>query len=287
MSEMVLGTAQFGMDYGINNKRGKIPEKEAFEMLRYAQNHGIAVLDTAPAYGNSEEIIGRFIGKTGSDIGVISKSTAPNPEEVERQFAGSLKQLRLSRLYGYLVHSFQHYIDDGRIWDALTGIRSSGRVRKIGFSLYYPSELDILIKRNVPFDMVQVPYSIMDQRFSDYFPALKARGVEIHVRSVFLQGLLLKDASTLKGRFAAIRDKIAGLSNLALRCGVGIETLCLSFAALNAHVDKIVVGADSLEHLKKNIENMNTRDSAKSVYDELFSFRVNEEDIVVPSCWTV
>jgi aryl-alcohol dehydrogenase-like predicted oxidoreductase len=108
-SKIILGTAQFGLNYGISNSRGKIPKKEVFEILNWAKNNNIDILDTAPGYGKSETIIGDFISSQKLNFKIISKLPPTGIKDIERFLKTSLKNLKVKSLYGYLFHNFESY----------------------------------------------------------------------------------------------------------------------------------------------------------------------------------
>lgn len=283
MNKIALGTAQFGLDYGIHNKQGRIPKREAFEILEYAASRGIEILDTAPTYGVSETVLGEFLGGRPGEFNVVSKlpAGAKNVQALKE----SLERLRTDVLYGYLVHDFGSFLEYPSVWNDLIQCRESGQVRKIGFSLYYPRDFDVLREMQICPDLIQVPYNIFDQRFAVVFPALKEDGVEIHVRSTFLQGLLLKTAHELDEQFVEIRPKLARLQALAAGAGVSVSTLCLSFVLGNPSIDQVVVGVDNLDNLRQNLDDAARAEDFRPLGPELEKLRENEEGIILPFLW--
>jgi aryl-alcohol dehydrogenase-like predicted oxidoreductase len=284
-NKLVLGTAQFGLDYGINNKRGKIPREEIFGILKLAFEAGIDTLDTAYAYGDSESVIGEFIRSSGSQLKVISKLPTCGLEDIENIFKTSINRLGLDSLHGYYVHSFQQYLEMPEVWTALTKMKSEDRISKIGFSLYHPSELDYILDNNIPLDMIQVPYSIFDQRFSSYFPKLKDKKIEVFVRSVFLQGLGFRDPCELTAHFENIKNKIVDLRKISTNFGVPLASIFLNFTVLNDYIDKVVVGIDSIENLRELLTSSDYLCKVDPIMAELASFKVDDEKIILPVNW--
>src|SRR3989344_1832186 len=185
MNKLAMGTAQFGLDYGINNKQGKIPLKEIFKILDTCLLKGIDTLDTAPDYGDSEKKIGEYTRLKGSNFKIISKLPVNvNSQNLDTILNKSLSNLQTDKIYGIIFHNFQSYTAHPQVLENLYRYQEKGVVKKIGFSFYYNKNLELLLSKNIKFDIVQVPYSIFDGRFATYFPDLKKRGVEIHVRSV-------------------------------------------------------------------------------------------------------
>ncbi len=289
MIKLALGTAQFGLDYGINNPRGKIPKKEVFEILSFALKNGVDTLDTAYNYGDAEKVIGEWISKLkvkSEKLKVISKvPKVTDTGSVSDWLLQSLKMLNIRQLYGYLFHDFESFRKNHATLQHLQQFKLNGLVKKIGFSLYYPSELDYLFKHNVGFDLVQVPYNILDQRFASYFPELKKKGIEVHVRSVFLQGLLFKKPDELIKQFMKIKPKLIKLNQLAQKLNIPLSAVCLNFTAFNKNIDKIVIGVNSIENLKENLNTLRFINKLKSAYKELLRLKETDENIILPTKW--
>lgn len=285
--KIALGTARFGMDYGIGKDGKQVRQGEVFCILSKAAEAGVEVIDTAHGYGESEKIIGSYLRTNKNSFKVISKLPKCSRDDVAKLFKESLRDLGVEAIYGYLVHSFTSYKADNGIWDELCRLKSEGKVKKIGFSLYYPSELEELLNKNLKFDIVQIPCSVLDQRFFPYLKILTERGVEIHARSIFLQGLLLQAPAELNGRFKEIFVKLTALREMSRSSGVPLELLCLLFVALNGNIDKAVIGMGSVRHLESNIEAFKYGSKAGSIYEDLLSLREDDEDIIVPARWAM
>jgi aryl-alcohol dehydrogenase-like predicted oxidoreductase len=285
MKKIALGTAQFGMDYGINNQRGKVPQEEVFAILGRAVEYGIDTLDTAYAYGESERVLGEFIQTNKCSLKIISKLPKCALPEVEGMFLSSLNKLNLDSLYGYLIHSFESYKDSPQIWEKLEQLKKSGKVKKIGFSLYFPDELEYIWKNNLKIDMLQVPYNLFDRRFEPYFSRLKDNGTLVYARSVFLQGLVFKKPEELNANFSEARDKFIRLNSLAKESGIPVSVLCMGFTAKNNFVDKIVVGIDSQRHFNEIIQAVGQLSRVDSVFDVLSGLRIDDERVILPINW--
>ena len=193
LNKLALGTVQFGCQYGLNSVQ---PTKldEVQSLLEFARESGIHLLDTSPAYGNAEEVLGKVSACDNFEI--VSKYSDLSIS-VEDSFNQTLSQLGAKKLFGYLIHYFDMYQKCPNIWDDFLKLKSEGKVAHIGFSLYEPSELEYLINRKVDFDILQIPMNILDRQFEPYLKELHDRGVILHVRSVFLQGLFFKNRNEL------------------------------------------------------------------------------------------
>ncbi|MBI5140364.1 MAG: aldo/keto reductase [Candidatus Vogelbacteria bacterium] len=286
MSKLALGTVQFGLNYGINNVGGIIPQDEVFLILDEASKSSlIEILDTASVYGASEKVIGEYAKSRGKRFNVVSKVPNCKPDEIEDYLNKSLNILNLSSLYGYIFHDFNFYLHNPSGLDKLIEFKQNKKINKIGFSLYYPDDLDRLLSEKIAFDLVQVPFSVFDQRFVDYFDKLKSLGVEIHVRSIFLQGLAFKNPGTLTGNFEKIKEKITYLNNLALSKNVSIVDICLAYGITNNFIDKVVFGVDSLSQLKDIISSSRNTEKLIDIVKNLNIFKIDDEEILIPSKW--
>lgn len=283
--KLCLGTAQFGMNYGIKNFRGKIPDNEITEILNYASNNSITTIDTASAYGNSEAILGKCMSNTNSNFKFITKYQDGIDISPCESIDNSLKSINIQVLYGYLFHNFSIYKKQPDYMDDFIKLKEAGKTKKIGFSLYYPCEAEFIMKNNIPCDIVQIPYNLFDQRFSYLFNDLNKYGIEIHVRSIFLQGLLLMDESKLNNGFISIKDKFKKIMIIANKHNINVATLCLSIAANNNAITCIVIGIDSINNLMDNVECYRLIKGKKINDDDFSDLTVDDENIILPFNW--
>ncbi len=200
ISRIGLGTAQFGMAYGATNRHGKLSVGEVAAILECARQKGISFLDTAPAYGTSEELLGSLPETAHFFMGTKTSASLSNPEEIRRGLQHSLAKLSRNSVEILLVHhaDILRGKEGKAYWKALQRSKAEGLVRKIGISLYDVLETMELVERYAP-DVVQIPLNPLDQRFlrEGTLQGLAARGVEVHVRSIFLQGTLLASPKDL------------------------------------------------------------------------------------------
>lgn len=286
-SKLALGTVQFGLDYGINNITGQIPPKEIKEILEFAKNNGIEFLDTAYLYGNSEKILGEVLRETGDDFNIISKLPKCSRSELRKYFNESLDRLHRAEIYGYMYHDFNTYLNDKSTLDELLNFKEEGKIKKFGFSLYYPDELEILFHDNLQFDMIQVPYNLLDRRFEQYFKELNDRGIIIHTRSVFLQGLFFKDYNLLSGKLVEFRNFLININEFAQNHAIPLENIALGIALNNKLINKIVVGVDNSFQLSELIA-IEKKVPGKELYQEINEIISKEsisEELFIPSNW--
>lgn len=275
MGGLVLGTVQFGLQYGVNSA-GR-PSVDAIKaILAEASQGGITVLDTSSAYGNSEEILGECI-TPNEEFKIVSKY--PKGEaSVNERFEGSLRRLHLNRLYGYLLHHFEVYKDNPAVWDDFMALKASGKVKKIGFSLYTPEELEFILHQGAPFDLVQVPFNIFDKKFLPYMKELHGMGVEIHVRSTFLQGLFFKDRNSLPEKLLPMRKYLLQLDDYSKETGLSVSEIALNYNLKNPYIDGVLIGVDNVEQLQMNLS------SIKDVPIDI-EIDVKEQELLNPVNW--
>jgi aryl-alcohol dehydrogenase-like predicted oxidoreductase len=281
---LALGTAQFGLAYGLNNQVGQPSTTAVAEVLAAAQAAGLTLLDTAAAYGNSEARLGELAGQNPA-FELITKLPAGPPEQVAQQLAESLARLRRAQLYGVMFHAFKPLQEEPAAWQALQAARAAGQVARIGVSLYHPHEAEWLLAEDWDIDLVQVPYNVLDQRFAAVLPWLAAQGVEVHVRSAFLQGLLLREPATLPDFFRPLAPKLAQLRQLAAEASVPLPALSLLFAAYAPGVARAVVGVDSVANLHENLAAAQYTAAVERLRPVLAELAEPTDTFILPYAW--
>lgn len=287
IGRLVLGTAQFGLNYGITNKSGQVPLDEVSSILKFASEAGIVALDTAWAYGASEAVLGEVgIGKFDviSKVTKIPANVADSELWLSKNLENSLARLGLSSIKTLLLHNPADILGpkgDG-ILRALLRAKQSGQVSQIGFSIYSPDELYDLNSIFQP-DVVQVPYNIFDRRMvnSGWLSKLKDSGVEVHSRSTFLQGALLAQPRFLPSALDPWKGKIAEFQDWAEQTGCSPIEAALGFS-LSAHeIDKVLVGVESLKQIQQIASLVHT------LPVDFPDFSSIEESLINPSRWVV
>jgi aryl-alcohol dehydrogenase-like predicted oxidoreductase len=238
MSALGLGTVQFGMDYGTAHPGRRVPLPEVRAILSEAQTAGVLTLDTATAYGDSEAALGASMAGL-APFHVVTKTPAAEaasfgPAEEQRvraAFALSLERLGVASVHGVLVHDADDLRRPGgeRLAALLSEWKAEGRVSKIGVSVYDREQLEAAYQR-LPPEIVQLPVNVFDQRFvrTGVIAQLARDGVEVHGRSLFLQGVLLMEAPP--PFLAALQPPLRRLRQAAARAGLSPLHLALGFA---------------------------------------------------------
>lgn len=256
LKKIALGTAQFGSCYGIANASGKISFEEGNKILEVAYLNGIKTLDTAIRYGESEFML----GKIGVDrFNVITK--LPNlPRDckdikgwVYQQVDASLSLLGLNALYGILLHSTEDLFgkDAINIISALREMQARGVIKKIGISVYSIKEYTSCRTVFLP-EILQIPLNVLDGRIrrSD-LQDIKRDEIEIHARSVFLQGLLLMDLGKIPQKFDPWKKKLSNFKDWVSTTGNSSIEVCINYVSSIPEIDYLILGVDSSEHLNE------------------------------------
>jgi aryl-alcohol dehydrogenase-like predicted oxidoreductase len=290
-SKLGLGTAQWGLPYGIANRTGRPAPEDVLQILEKAQRFEISMLDTAHSYGEAESVLGS-LGAVSKGFRVFTKTIqlrAPAITEnhiglVRDAFLESLRRLCCSHASGLLVHYVQDLMVPGgeRLWELLESLRRDSLVERIGVSVYHPREAEYIVKR-FDIDVIQVPLNIYDQRFiqSGLLSGLKQAGIEVHARSAFLQGLLLLPAEKLPQHFDSIREHHARLHRFLADSGAGPLDAALQFCLSRQDVDHVVVGCETLPQLEEIIA-ITERGSPPLAFSD---FALSDEAILDPSQW--
>jgi aryl-alcohol dehydrogenase-like predicted oxidoreductase len=259
---LIIGSAQFGMHYGVSNTCGTTKEESVSSILNIANYNGISLVDTAPSYGNSEIVLGRgeideqwnFITKTPSFS--VDKISRNETKKLKSIFAESCKRVNKKKLYGLLVHSCDDLFKPGGsdIFREMESIKEKGLVEKIGVSVYSSYQIEKVLK-NFPIDLIQLPINILDQRLlrNDYLKKLKEAGIEIHARSAFLQGLLLMDSKDISPYFDPILSALYRFHNSARQDNLSKLELALGFVNSIDEIDNTIIGVNNLEQLNECI----------------------------------
>lgn len=285
-NKIALGTVQFGLNYGIANKRGQISGTEAKKIIELAKFADIDTLDTAIAYGSSEATLGE-IGVNSFNI--ISKIPfIPAGEEdvrkwVQVEVSRSLQRLRVSNLYGLLLHKADDLLSEQGpdLYLAMCDARERGLIRKIGVSIYGPEELDLVLPC-YDLDLVQAPFSILDTRMADsgWLTRLEDMGIEFHARSIFLQGLLLFQPGEIPSQFNSFESLFESWREWLTATNQTALEACLRFALATPAIRRVVVGVDTAEHLQSLLD---VTPISKPDRPDWPSF---DPRLVIPSAWS-
>jgi len=287
-SKIALGAVQFGIDYGINSTDGQVQSKEVENILSYAYTKGINLLDTAPAYGNSEHVLGQV---NINNFNIVTKTRHFDNSEIssndlkllDQDFSQSLVDLNQESVYGMLVHNADDLLKPGsdKIFDKLQELKQEKKIEKIGVSVYGHNQLQAILE-NFDIDLVQLPFNILDRRLIDggMLSILKNKGIEVHARSVFLQGLLLMNDQDRPEKFnhwnalwSMWREWLNDNQITALEAAI-------RYVISKSEISKVLVGVDTTDQLKEIV----TASSGvlPDIPPEMFT---NDVGLLNPSNW--
>ena len=184
-----------------------------------------------------------------------------------------------------MAHSCDNLIETPSLWEFLIQVKKEGRVQKIGCSLYSTEQLEKLLHLNFIPDLVQLPYSLLDRKFEEYLPKLKALGTEVHVRSVFLQGLYFKDPSSLPQKLLPLREDLLFLHQKCTSSGITMAALALNFALENKNIDHVIVGVDTIAQLKQNLALLSDSKVDGTLLEEIRKINVSNIELLNPANW--
>jgi aryl-alcohol dehydrogenase-like predicted oxidoreductase len=253
-AKIALGTVQFGLNYGISNDSGQTSKAEVKKILEEAAKHGVKIIDTARVYGSSEEILGH------SGVNQFDVVTKLDPADlqingVKEQVRNSLKRLNITKLYGVLFHNAESALASPEEVNTLQKLKEKGLVKKTGYSLYTPEELNKLLNKYPLPDLIQVPFNLLDKRFESQLVKLHDEGVEIHTRSTFLQGLFFVNPDTLGSFFNPVKSFIAALQK-EFTSQQELADYLLQGVLKFGFIDKVVIGVNTACQLHENISGL-------------------------------
>lgn len=292
--QLCLGTVQFGMDYGIFNQK-KPPLSESLACIDYAIESGINAIDTATAYGDAESIVGEYFKNNPCKRKQLFISTkllpnildGINPDDYEnairKNLQNSLKTLHTDYIDAYLLHSARYAFND-EILQALSQVQKEGLAKKVGVSVYEPSEAFACIK-NSNVNFMQLPYSIFDHRMKKTGIFDKASKCEIHSRTAFVKGLVKIECENVPEYLAKAKPILERLDKVCQQSGYSRIELAINYVKRENAISHLVIGIRNLQQLKEDIEIFN-RDIDERVFDSIDKEFANvDADIVIPSLW--
>ena len=284
--QLGLGTANFAMQYGVTND-SQMSQDETQVILNEALSSGIRFIDTAQLYGNAESVLGQYQNLKQFDvISKLGEVIDEAPEQVITSVQNSLHNLGIERLYGLLLHRPESLLkstgEDN--FKKLQAAKDLGLVNKIGVSVYQPSELQHIIK-NFKIDLVQVPLNVFDQRFyqSGLLERAKDKNIEIHARSLYLQGTLLTEVEELPPYFQTYQSTFQQLAQLIDKYQITRLEAALSFVKSLNLVDVAIIGCNNVEQLIQTVQMC--RQLPPDIIEDLTQLSCSDEGLILPTQW--
>jgi aryl-alcohol dehydrogenase-like predicted oxidoreductase len=260
ISRLTLGTVQFGMPYGVANTSGQPSLDAVTKILECAFQAGVNCIDTAAAYGASEEVLGEALARLNTADKTVVVTKIPPMEDslsadeadtfVEDSVSQSLRRLRLDVLPACIFHRE----DSFTFVDSLAKVRDKGLVRYIGASTMSPAGALEIVRSGLA-DAVQVPTSCLDQRYirAGVFAEAADRGVALFVRSIYLQGLLLMPEQSIPADLVDVIPARRRLEGLAREAGMSLAELAYRCVASLRGTTSVVVGTETVEQARDNL----------------------------------
>ena len=285
-NKLVIGTAQFGINYGIANSLGQVKSEEAKKILDYALSEDINYIDTATSYGESEKVLGnndvnRF--KIITKIPKIPHDQTNVYDWLEPSVLDSLNRLNVKSIHALLLHSPEDLlgVHGLTIYKGLRELKSKGIVKKIGVSVYSIDEIEVITDK-YDIDIIQCPLNLVDRSLveSGWHKRLKKMGIEIHVRSIFMQGLLLMKKDLIPNNFSKWKNIWSKWHSWVEEKNINTLDACIAFVSSIDEIDRIIVGVDSLKHLEEIVQSYKLKQASE--FPDISS---NDIDLINPSLW--
>ncbi len=255
----VLGTAQLGSAYGVNNCAGKPAYETARDIVATAWQLGVRQFDTARTYGDSEEILGRVIQELALEDGLevhtkLNLNKVPDAQTLDVLFAETLERLQMNYVDTLYAHEFEGFAGASDEVKAAIGERiSAGQLGHFAVSVYDPAQAFAVIEDPLP-SAVQIMGNVFDRRFDDsgFIAAAKQKGVRVFVRSLYLQGLLVMMPEQIPDHLGFAREAVAGWRAFCAKCEIAPEVFALQYASLKGWGTP-VIGCDSADQVRENV----------------------------------
>lgn len=294
--KLCLGTAQFGMDYGVRGQ--KQPSLDAvMEILDYALHNGADTIDTAAAYGEAETVVGTYFERNREmrqKAEIISKfppglleHAAPEQyyDIMKGSLEKSLRNLHTDYLDGYLLHNASFVYND-QVIAALERLKNEGMVKKIGVSIYEVDEAKAGLQRG-DLDFLQHPFSILDQRMlhSGVFALAEEKKIPLYSRSALIQGLILMDEQELPPYLEGAKPLLRQLDELCRKYGLTRVQLAIGFVKQHPAISHLVFGVDDLPQLQEFVSLFSGDIPAAAVEEARACFSSTDPSITIPTHW--
>lgn len=284
MGKLVLGTVQFGLNYGVANDQGKPTFESVKQMLDLAYEQGIHELDTADAYGDSQEVLKKYNDQSRNDFQIMSKFIDDGSNNFLGFFENSLKRLNRSSLKGYYFHRYDDYKKFQSFKD-VEELKAQGKLNLFGVSLYSIGELKEVVNDS-RIDLIQLPFNALDNDKEKIELLEKAhqQGKKIYIRSAFLQGVLVMPEEKIPAHLSGLKKDLQTLKQIAGREGLSMQELCLGYLNSKTFIDGILIGVDNVDQLKTNID-LGKVSLSNTTIEAIEQIVVQDKDLLNPAKW--
>lgn len=299
VSEVAFGCVELGIPYGIgvNSERDMLSDGQAIDLLNSAVDSGINFFDTARMYGKSEQILGEAFKDRRKDVVIATKCVhlldadgkLPAPdvlkEKIEASLFKSLEALRTDYVDVFMLHqASEEIINSQEILTIFSKLKEQGLFRASGISTYSCEHTGMIIEKGT-WNMVQVPFNLIDQRHGEYFKAAKEKGIGVVVRSVLLKGLLSDRGVNLHPALKAVEAHIAKYQELIEGTDYNLSTLATKFAISFPEVSSVLIGIDRKEYLEQALRTVNGEYLAREKMGRAIQMSYPDPDFIDLPYW--
>lgn len=285
VSEIAFGGVEIGIPYGIGvtGEKDMLSDNEAISLLHDALDAGINFFDTARMYGKSETIMGEAFKQRRDEVVICTKcrhllddkgkipSSADLKEIIENSLDESLVALQTDHVEVFMLHQANLDILENEVISSLfLSLKEKGKIKATGISTYTPEETLKAIETG-RWDVIQIPFNLMDQRHSSFFSMAQEKGIGLVMRSVLMKGLLSDRGKNLHPALDAVEKHIIGYKELLVGTSFNLPELATKFALSFPEVSSILVGIDRKEYLTQAIDSAN----GKYLEGDLLSRAIN------------
>ena len=278
-----IGTAQWGLDYGVTNNNGKVTEKEVEKIMKYIYKMGINELDTAKEYGQAEKVIGKY-GKNRFKISTKIKIKDKSYQEILSDIRESKRRCNVNVLECVLIHDQENIKRESSeaINEAFRIAKEEKWILKSGASIYESADA-VRCMELLTMDRIQVPYNALDRRMiaDGTLKKLKESEVEVEGRSIFLQGILLKKVNDLPNYFKRYESTLKEWEEYVTKNKLTMIEAAIMAVRENKLIDTVVLGAETKEQIEEFIK-YSKAEREKISFKSTIS---TEEGLVDPRKW--
>jgi aryl-alcohol dehydrogenase-like predicted oxidoreductase len=284
IKKLILGTAQFGLNYGINNTCGKPNEDKIRQMLDFAYTNNIEWLDTADAYGNANELIGQYFRDHGQRFKINTKFKGIS-DSITNQLKSSLAKLNIKHVDTYFYHSYDDFKNKPEFLNELLKLKASKLIKKIGLSVYDNHEFEKATLSS-EIDVIQFPFNLLDnlQQRGNLMKLAKSKGKQLQARSVFLQGLFFKNYDKMPAKLNSLKPYLILINRLSQQYNIEIEHLALAYVMQQPEIDYIIIGVDNIMQLQRNIQ-IAEKPIDDQIINTIDQICVQETELLYPKNW--
>lgn len=283
-SKIILGTVQFGLKYGVNNQFGQTSFEEVNAIFNYARDREITTLDTANAYGNSEEVIGNYHKLSHSNPFRVASKFNVN-KDVNVIVKETLQRLNIKKLFAFSFHSYE-FMKQSPVnsINQLLNLQQEGAIGYLGISIYTNQQLKEVMELDWV-NIIQLPYNLLDKGGikDDLINEARQKGKIIHTRSVYLQGLFYMNPDSLPEKLHPLQKSVKEIQNISQELNIPISALALSYVLQKPFINNVIIGVETRQQLMENLDSIILLN--KSVIEQLDKIEVSASHLLNPANW--